>query len=73
MMSAKSRSAKRGSTRGRLRSATCPCGATFRYRFNAAKPPLGCPSCADIFVVFDRDRGIGSLPPNLAARYGVTA
>jgi hypothetical protein len=72
---ARSRSATRAGrqARGRPRMIECPWGAKFEYRLNGAAAALGCPKCADLFTVYDRDRGIGAIPANLAKKYGDAA
>jgi len=59
-----------GGSRQYRRRMKCACGNSYRYQPGNDVIPDRCPDCAAKlaahFTVFDRDRGIGRLPANLA-------
>ena len=71
MLRARSRKS-RASSRGRVRTRECACGVIvhFKYAANRAGSDTGCRVCSSKYTIYDRDRGIGSLPANLVTKYG---
>lgn len=67
---ARRRQTAMGGKRGYRRRMRCPCGDSFAYQPTTAPAPSQCPSCAvklgNRCTIYDRDRGIGELPTNLA-------